>query len=293
MNYSRTPAALAVCLLVGLSGSGGFAAPNGPSKSSGAPNEAKTPPKSEASGRGTPSSDAEPSKTPNADPTKQAPPSGRLRAAVAVTPADRKTAVAFFKRGQAHYFKKNFYTARQLFARAVRLDPEHRDAHAYLGDVYLVQRKPDPAIEHIRIAIELSSDSAREYFRLGQAYYLKKDPARALEAYGAAYKADPDLHAVLFQTGLVRLYLLADRAGTIKDWSEFRRLAPDDPQGPAIDRALALLRDPNFQLPTKKKDCPKCTFPKASDSEAPNRPPPSTEKKDDKRGDDIIPVDDL
>ena len=208
-----------------------------------------------------------------------------------VKAADARLRVrALFRRAQEHYFKKNFHTAAELLKRVVEADPEHAEAHAYLGDVFLMQQQPDAAIAHIRIAIELSKDASREWFRLGQALFLKKDPDGALEAYKRAYTADPKLHEVLFQTGTVKLHLLRDPKATVRDWKAFRKLVPSDPQGPAIDRAIRILEDPNFKFPASGTE--PC-LPGVSDSRVPDRKPPPAKRKEDNRSKEIIPVEEL
>lgn len=195
-----------------------------------------------------------------------------------------------FRRGQEHYFKRNFHTAAELFKRAVELEPEHALGHAYLGDVYLVQKEPDLAIKHIRVAIELSSEPAREWFRLGQALFLKKDAEGSLKAYARALSVDPQLHEVHFETGTVHLYLLKDPKATVRDWTAFRKAAPDDPQGPAIDRAIRLLQDPSFKLPSSNSE--PC-LPGTSDSRVPDIRPKPTKSKEENTPKEVIPVEEL
>ena len=235
---------------------------------------------------------AAPAPTKTAGPDR--PPGVRIEAAEkgqeSAKNSDQRAVAKLFGRAEQHYFKKNFHTAAELLKRVVEADPEHAQAHAYLGDVYLVERDADRAISHIRIAIELSKDPSREWFRLGQALYLKGDAARALDAYARAYRGDPQLHEVHFQTGAVHLHLLRDAKATVRDWLNFRRLRPDDPQGPAIDRAIHLLQDPNFKLPGPGNE--PC-LPGASDSRVPDRKPAPSESKEDNRTKEIIPVEEL
>lgn len=200
------------------------------------------------------------------------------------------TTQELFRRAEEHYFNKKYHTSAELFRRVVAEQPEHLQAHTYLGDIYLMDREPDRALTHIRIAIELSPEPAREYFRLGQALYLKKDASGALAAYARAYAADPKLHEVHFQTGMVHLYLRRDAKATVRDWTQFRKLVPADAQGPDIDRAIRLLSDPQFKFPGTSAD--PC-LPGPSESRVPDRAPPSTKTKEDNKSKDIIPVDEL
>ena len=157
------------------------------------------------------------------------------------------------RKAEEHFFKKRFHIARRLLLRVIQADPENHKAYAYLGDIYLLEKKLNQALENFRIAAELSPRPAREYFRLGQTLYLKEDARGALGAYKKAYKLEPQMHSCLFQMGMVELELRRNKKNTIAYWESFRRLAPRDPQGPDIDRALAILKRKGFKLPPRNK----------------------------------------
>jgi Flp pilus assembly protein TadD len=61
---------------------------------------------------------------------------------------------------------------------ALRLDPQHKGAHEYIGEAYLLKRQPDKAREHLAKLKGLCGESCEEY----------QDLARALESYQAAAK---------------------------------------------------------------------------------------------------------
>ncbi len=206
---------------------------------------------------------------------------------LAAEPAPSETEV-LLKKAENHYFKRRHYIALRILQRVVEKDPENSRAYSYIGDIYLMRGKLEKAEENLRIAAELSDKKDREFYRLGQVLYMKKDAKGALKAYGQALKHNPRLYTARFQMGLVHFKLLKDKKGTIEHWSAFRKLQPKDPQGPAIDRALALLRNRDYRIPGSKIELPKST-----DSRVPyKKADPAKQKVNNKKAD-VINIDDL
>ena len=70
-----------------------------------------------------------------------------------------------------------------LLSQAIALDPKLAEAHLQLGNLYSEQNKYPEAIPEYKRAIELNSDLADAYYRLGQAYVRTGDKASAQERF--------------------------------------------------------------------------------------------------------------
>lgn len=70
-----------------------------------------------------------------------------------------------------------------LLSQAIGLDPKLAEAHLQLGNLYSDQNKYPEAIPEYKRAIELNSDLADAYYRLGQAYVRTGDKASAQEKF--------------------------------------------------------------------------------------------------------------
>lgn len=70
-----------------------------------------------------------------------------------------------------------------LLTQAIALDPQLAEAHLQLGNLYSDQNKYAEAIPEYNRAIELNSDVADAYYRLGQAYVRTGDKASAQEKF--------------------------------------------------------------------------------------------------------------
>ncbi len=158
------------------------------------------------------------------------------------------------KKAQDHFYQGRYHVAMILLDRIKAADPENSTAYSLSGDIHLIHRELPEAEKDFHTAIELSERKDREYYRLGQVLYLSNRPREAMDAFEQALKINPNLKTAIFYKGLVQLFLLRNKEKTIEYWTEFRKIAPDDPQGPDIDRALAVLRRSDFVLPPPERD---------------------------------------
>lgn len=207
-------------------------------------------------------------------------------------PIEDPATLELLQRAEEHFFHARFNIALRLFETVIEQAPENALAYRYAGDIHLKRGEIERALEYFEIARELSGEPAEEWFRIGQAQYLKKDATRALDAFARARSLKPELHFCLFYEGLVHFRLQRDKAATIASWEEFRRLAPDDAQGPAIDAALAILRRADYEIPdfAAEENPP---LPEASDSRVRYMPARPAEERTDNKTEDIITPDDL
>ena len=130
--------------------------------------------------------------------------------------------------------------AESLLSEAFSEDPNAATHHA-LGQMYLLQRQPDKAIEHLEQAKTANPNDPNIYADLGAAY-LEKGKLGApdffrlsLENLQRALELNPNLHQALFNRALVHQYQdLNDQAEA--DWRAY------------------LQRDPSSQWATEARD---------------------------------------
>jgi tetratricopeptide (TPR) repeat protein len=70
-----------------------------------------------------------------------------------------------------------------LLTKSLALDPKLAEAHLQLGNLYSDQNKYAEAIPEYTRALELNSDLADAYYRLGQAYVRTGEKDRAQEQF--------------------------------------------------------------------------------------------------------------
>ena len=115
--------------------------------------------------------------------------------------------------------------AESLLSEAFSENP-NADTHHALGQMYLLQRQPDKAIEHLEQAKKADSNNASIYADLGAAYLEKgkvgaPDALRlSLENLQRALDLSPNLHQALFNRALVHQYQdMNDQA--VADWRAY------------------------------------------------------------------------
>ena len=90
---------------------------------------------------------------------------------------------------------------------AVRLAPDHSDAHFLLGQAYNQAGQLTEAAETFRRVLELDPESAAAYHNLGVTYYQLEDLESAIAAFEAALDIDPDDADTHYQLGATYLTL--------------------------------------------------------------------------------------
>lgn len=194
-----------------------------------------------------------------------------------VAPLDAETQ-ALLERAEAHFFAGRNNIALRLFRMIMNQAPEHPAAYRYAGDIELAHNRPAEAERYYQIARELSPRPGDEWFRIGQSRYLQKDGPGALAAFREARRVDPELHQALFYEGVVQFRIFRNKDAVIAAWRKFRELVPDDPQGPAIDAALAILQRSDYQIPVTDRPI---ELPDGTDTRRPYLPAQPPEQRED------------
>ena len=152
-----------------------------------------------------------------------------------------------FLKGEDHFYKKRFYTAEIFFQKVIEINPENAYAHSYLGDIYLNKNQIDKAIHHFKIASELLSDlrlynnknnndilflksispkdvdiPLKEYFRLAQAYYLKKQPEQSEYYCKIIINKFNDFFQCYYYLGMIELEFRKNRQQTIEYLEKYK-----------------------------------------------------------------------
>ena len=131
-------------------------------------------------------------------------------------PTDNLEAYEFYLRGRRFLHemtRKNLELARQMFSKAIELDPSYVHAHAGLADcgsVLYLYYAPDPeilndALAVSRKALELDPGLAEAHVSHGLALSLDGDDGGAKRAFETAMRLDPMLYEAYWYFGLTSL----------------------------------------------------------------------------------------
>jgi Tfp pilus assembly protein PilF len=99
---------------------------------------------------------------------------------------------AFINLGIAYLSKGEYPKALATLRSAVTNYPRNPIARVYLGKVYFVLDKVDPAIGEYRKAVELNTDYANAHYQLALAYLKVKDNRAALVSFKEVLRIAPD-----------------------------------------------------------------------------------------------------
>lgn len=99
-------------------------------------------------------------------------------------------AQSFVKGGRFNLQKGNHSTAKDLFNKALELDPQNAGGHAGLGEVAFEMGEYPLAIQHLKSAVHLNPRNARYLVMLGNAYFKQGKMNEAIEQYQKALRLD-------------------------------------------------------------------------------------------------------
>jgi Flp pilus assembly protein TadD len=92
-------------------------------------------------------------------------------------------AMSLWKGKRAQDPSMDLHQIESLLTKSLALDPKLAEAHLQLGNLYSDQNKYAEAIPEYKRALELNSDLADAYYRLGQAYVRTGEKDRAQEQF--------------------------------------------------------------------------------------------------------------
>ena len=98
---------------------------------------------------------------------------------------------AWFQRGNSHVSQQQWQPALDCYREAVRVDPNHAQAHAYIGNVLRQLGRADEAIVAYDRAIAAKPDYAEVHYNRGTILEQARQTRAALESYESAVAANP------------------------------------------------------------------------------------------------------
>jgi len=147
---------------------------------------------------------------------------GDSKGALETGPQDVK---ALYKRGLAHYQKKEWDRAIAEFDRAVELNPRYADALHKRGLAYYFKHDWDQAIANFNRVLELHPDFAKDYYNRGLAYYYKKELDRAIADFSRGLELNPKDHEAYDMRGRAFCFK-GDMGRALADYSQALELNP-------------------------------------------------------------------
>lgn len=119
--------------------------------------------------------------------------------------------------------------AEAALRRAITVAPESLPAYAFLGQLYVSQRRIADAVDQFRQVVALDPASVSGHTMLGMLYEAQQRPAEAEAAYEAALRHDPD--AAVAANNLAWMYVASDRNldQALQLAQAAQRAVPEDP----------------------------------------------------------------
>jgi tetratricopeptide (TPR) repeat protein len=148
----------------------------------------------------------------------------------------------FFDKGEALFVQNRPQEARPLLESALNDDPSNEKTYLYLGIIYQQLGDPQKAIDILKKGLGVASAfKDLFYYNMGNDYFSRKEFAFAEEMYTSAIANNKNLSESWLNRANTRLQM-QNYDGALGDYSLFLQLAPQDPQRPAIEKIMALLR---------------------------------------------------
>ncbi|MDR2095695.1 MAG: tetratricopeptide repeat protein [Treponema sp.] len=148
-----------------------------------------------------------------------------------------------FSYGEELFMNNKPDEALKYLEAAVVEDPAFVKAHLYLGIVYIQLRRLDDAITiYKRILPRAGNDTALIAYNLGNAYFIKGQPAFAQQFYSQAIDMDGTFASAYLNraNSLIRSGAVGE---AVPDYQQFLMLEPQSPKKPQIERLITFIRD--------------------------------------------------
>jgi len=170
--------------------------------------------------------------------------SAQMRELLLKAPTTHIDAYDYYLRGRKFYFqygRREIEFARELFARAVEIDPDYVLAHAGIADcwswLYLYAERSDTWCEQAeaaaRRAVELAPDSAQAQASWGVALSLQRRDDEAELAFERAIRLDPHLFEAHYFYAR-HAFVCGEPQKACRRYEQVMRVRPEDFQAPLL-----------------------------------------------------------
>ena len=164
--------------------------------------------------------------------------------AIARKQTDNPQAYDYYLRGRQFFYqfrRKGFDFARQMFARAIVIDPHYARAYAGVADccsfLYMywdsVEDNLNEAEAASRKALELDPELAEAHAASGLAFSLKRNFDQAQQEFEAAIRLDPKLYEAYYFYGRTS-FQMGNLVRAAELYEQAARLNPDDYQAVSL-----------------------------------------------------------
>jgi TolB-like protein/Flp pilus assembly protein TadD len=164
--------------------------------------------------------------------------------AIARKQTDNPQAYDYYLRGRQFFYqfrRKGFDFARQMFARAIVIDPQYARAYAGVADccsfLYMYWDSVDDNLSEAeaasRKALELDPELAEAHAACGLAFALKRDFALAQKEFEAAIRLDPKLYEAYYFYARTS-FQAGNLARAAELYEQAAKLNPDDYQAVSL-----------------------------------------------------------
>jgi len=164
--------------------------------------------------------------------------------AIARRPTESAQAYDYYLRGRQYFYqwrRKSFDFARQMFARAIVIDPGYAWAYAGVADccsfLYMYYESSEDNLNEAeaasRKALELDPGLAEAHAARGLAVALKKDFEEAQKEFETAIRLDPKLYEAYYFYGRT-CYVQGKLTQAAEFYEQASRINPDDYQVPSL-----------------------------------------------------------
>ncbi|WP_414529620.1 tetratricopeptide repeat protein [Nodularia chucula] len=128
-------------------------------------------------------------------------PGSQVVAQKSVSP-DLQTAT-LYQQGVTRYHRNDLEGSESAFRLALERDSKLGVARKYLGNIMLMQNRPDLAIEEYRQALRINPNMGEVYYNLGLAFHQQGENEGAIAAYRRSVEIDSNNSATQYNLGLV------------------------------------------------------------------------------------------
>ncbi|MCC6769405.1 MAG: tetratricopeptide repeat protein [Bacteroidia bacterium] len=116
---------------------------------------------------------------------------------------DSSRAAYFVTLGDVYLFTNRTRYTRQAFEKAIKLNPDHEEAHMKLAELFLYVEMYTEALDQLNAVLKVNRRSPKAYYMKGMVYKEAGDTTLALSSFLTATEQDPEYALAFEQMGLI------------------------------------------------------------------------------------------